>query len=347
MKRRLLLLLLIIYSPPSIADWFCKEATSKAMGNTFYACGHSLAKSLTEARENSLRAAKREFESFCSDSSNCKGNAYTMSPLRTDCTQVGESYSCHRGLEYTVLDKKNHSINIDRDELASRIEDKEMELTKLREDAAKVRHLEEVERKIKSMKSTNPQVSGPTNLKKDLPEQDLGIYSQGASLKIVGIGTPLKDDDTEKAEETTLGGLGTEYDINLWRAISARFSLSWIFGSDETKEKDRGLANSKSKTEFHSHSGGDGNFALPLTFGNFTFSPLIGYLTVSYKSTQYVYNEYGVGLEKIEKRYSYNSAYTGLGMRYGKKYFFELEPRKYFNGNKSSLAVSFGARFEF
>ena len=68
---------------------------------------------------------------------------------------------------------------------------------------------------------------------------------------------------------TTLGGFGTEYDINLWRALSARLSLSWFFGSDETKAMDRGLANSKSQKEYHSHSGGDGNFALPITFNDF------------------------------------------------------------------------------
>ena len=44
---------------------FCQESSSWAKENRFYACGHAIENSLTLAREHSLKAAQKEFHSFC------------------------------------------------------------------------------------------------------------------------------------------------------------------------------------------------------------------------------------------------------------------------------------------
>ncbi len=68
---------------------------------------------------------------------------------------------------------------------------------------------------------------------------------------------------------------------------------------------------------------------------------------VSYKSSQYNYNNFGIGLNKVEKKYNYNTGYAGLGIRYGGKLFIEVEPRQYFKDSKSNLGLSLGVRFNF
>jgi len=340
--------LLLVYSNLSWASWFCKEASSKAHGNTFYACGHAQAKSLSEAREQSLYAAKKEFKAFCNESQNCKDSAYTISPLRTDCSKSNGSYSCYRGLEYTILQQKRISVQVDKDDISKRIKEKEKELRELQENlyqSEKLRRLEDKTEQIKKLDSKEAEIEYLKHAKSDyFPAKK----KRALLFQFSFIGTPLKKDDTEKANSVGLVGLGTGYEQLLWKNISFRSNVSFVFsGSNESKLKDRGTANTSSETEYHSHKGIDGNLALPITFNKFSFAPTIGYLALNYKSTQYNYNNFGVGLEKTEKSHGYNSGYAGLGVRYGKEWFIEVEPRQYFKDSKSCLSVNLGFKVEF
>jgi len=344
-KLFILIISIFLTTNKSHADWLCKEAASRAMDDTFYACGHSLDDSLMEARENSLKAAKREFDLFCNDSANCKEYAYNISPLRTDCTKEDTKYSCYRGLEYTILNQKKSSIRINKSDIAKQIRQKEKELAELEEDFVQIEKLESLDEKISKFKKADKVEAELVYLKH--VARDYTTKKQGITIKVVGVGTPLKKDDTSEADSVFLGGLGLEYDLPIWRNVSLKTSLSYLFGREGTTLKDRGDANTQSETQYHSHKGIDLNVGLPILHEDFTFSPNVGYLTISYKSTQYNYNNFGVGLNTIDKNYQYNSAYAGLGVRYGKMLFIEVEPRHYFKDNKSALSASVGARFEF
>jgi len=341
----LVLLFIVFFANWSYANWLCKEAASKAMDDTFYACGHSIDNSLMKARENSLNAAKREFESFCSVSANCKEYAYNISPLRTDCSKEGNKYSCYRGLEYTILSQKKTTILINKSDIAKQIKQKEKELAELEEDFVQIEKLERLEDKISKLRTADKVEVELVYLKH--VAKDYSTKKQALTIKVIGMGTPLKKDDTSKADSVFLGGLGLEYDLPVWRNISLKSSLSYLFGREGTTLKDRGDANTQSETQYHSHKGIDLNVGLPILYDQFTFSPTLGYLAISYKSTQYNYNNFGVGLNTIEKDYQYSSFYAGFGVRYGKMLFVEVEPRQYFRDNKNALSASVGARFEF
>lgn len=346
MKIKKFILVIAFYCDSGRAEWLCREASSKAMDNVFYACGHALSDSLIGARENSLAAAKREFEAFCKESSNCKGQAYTLSPLRTDCTKVADKYSCYRGLEYTVLSQKRSSIKIDKEELKQLIKEKENQLSELKEEITQFEKLKSVEEEIEQTKKLDKTEAEIEYLKSQVNDYS-DVLNSGIAFKIIGLGTSFKKDDTSDSSSVTLIGLGGEYDTALWKKISFKTSLTYFFGREDAKLNDRGTPNTQSITEFHSHKGVDFSAALPITFGRFRFSPTAGLLMISYKSSQYNYNNFGIGLNKVEKKYNYNTGYVGLGVRYGGKLFIEVEPRQYFKDKKSNLGLSLGVRFNF
>ncbi|MFP5386571.1 MAG: hypothetical protein ACLGHN_10860 [Bacteriovoracia bacterium] len=340
------MVILTIYSGNAFATWFCKESASMLQENTFYACGHAIADTLSKARSEAFKSAKHEFESFCNESEMCKDNAYNIAPLRTDCEKSEAGFSCHRGLEYTILPHRKNAISIDKKDLNYQILKKEGELHQLEKSLEQVNRLEDLNERIEEVKKIDSKAAEIEYLKHATKDYSQ-IRGQAFGIKLSGIGSTLKEDDTDKAENVSLGGIGFEYKSEIWKNIGLQFNLYYVTGESESKLKDRGTANTTSKKEYYGHKGLDANVSIPFTFNYFTISPALGIQAISYKSLQYQYNNFGIGLNKLEDKYSYNSGYLGLGLRLGKSFFIELEPRRYFRDGKGSAAIHLGYSFTF
>jgi hypothetical protein len=117
---------------PSHSEWFCREDAATRSGQIVKVCGVATAASLDQARRMALIQAKQEFLSLCKESDDCRGFAFNVTPLRTDCEPKGENHICYRGLEYTILEKRD----------SKQLYDEEIAQLKEREDALK----EEMER---------------------------------------------------------------------------------------------------------------------------------------------------------------------------------------------------------
>lgn len=337
--------IVFMFVPLSLhASWICRQAASQAQGDTFIACGYAESQNLMRAREESLEAAKREFKSFCNESVNCRNYAYTITPLRTDCYKDGSRHKCFRGIEYTILPQKKIHTFVDRPYIKRQIEDKEDELNKLKDALKDINKIDSLNKNIEKFKALDKAEIDIIELKHAYNDyqtrRNFGLFIGLHSL-------PLKDTDAKNANNVLGIGIGGEYQHHIWRNIFGKASLSFVGSGGEDKVKDRGTANSKSEIKYHSHSGIDANIGLPIVFKQFTLLPSAGFLTLSYKSTQVEYNNFGVGTKKIEEKHSYSTVYTGLGVRIGRQAYVGLEPRYYFNSNKVGGTVSVGIMIDF
>jgi hypothetical protein len=336
---RVIFLILVSISFNSYASWLCREASSRAQGDVFYACGYAESKNLMTAREEALEAAKREFRAFCDESKNCRGHAYTISPMRTDCSLDRDLHKCYRGVEYTILAEKESHIFINKASIKKKIKDKKAELDELQEYLSDVNRLELLNREAEKLK------------KMDKTEIDLlelkHAYKNYQTLRNVGVfvgihALPLKDSDSIFAF-----GVGAEYQHLLWRNIFSKWSIAYVGISGDDKINDRGTPNTKSEIKNHSYSGIDVNLSFPTVFKELTILPNVGFLGVNYKSKQVEYNNFGVGLNETEKQHKYNTGYAGIGLRFGNEAYIGVEPRYYFNGRKISGIVNFGLAINF
>lgn len=329
------------------AEWLCKEAASMLQENTFYACGHGISTSLSDARGKAFEAAKREFKNFCDESANCKDQAYNISPLRTDCSEKDGIINCHRGLEYTILPQKRSSIIVDKKEISALIEKKQKELSEMRSQIQKVNQLEEINSEIEVIKKLDTKEAEVEYLKH--AKSDYSARSkQAISILMSYFGTSLPKDNSKNSKSVGLVGIGAAYEYKLVSFMSIKGRISYLFsGYKKTSLDDRGPADTNSKEDFHSHTGTDMSLGLPVFIKDFAISPTIGQVSVRYTSTQYEYNGFGVGTSKIEDKRKYSSTYVSLGLRYGKVFFIEVEPRQYFKDSEFKMAGSAGMRLEF
>lgn len=98
---------------------------------------------------------------------------------------------------------------------------------------------------------------------------------------------------------------------------------------------------SSNPNEYYGHAGYGLNLGLALKISEFRISPVFGITSVKFKSTQ----ETARG--NIENSYSSKSNYIGVGLRYGDKYFIEIEPRKFIKEKKTSISLAIGFVIDF
>ena len=334
--KKFILLVTALFPLTSSSSWLCKEASSQAQGDTFYACGHAVEENLAEARNKALEAAKSEFEAFCNDSENCKDNAYNIAPMRTDCTESEGKHSCYRGLEYTILKNKRKSMKVNKNEISKIIKQKEKELSDLEETLQEAIKLQQIEKRTEYLKKVDVkevEIEQLDHMKED-------YTSNAVEFKVILMGTPLKDRNKGSSKDISLIGFGAGYESIFNKNLSLKASISLL--ASDTKDP---TENSRQAgvTYYKSHLGLDGNLALPFTFGNFTVAPNLGLLNLYYKSVQFQTTNGA----KDEKSETYTSGYAGLGLRYGRKLYVEIEPRQYFKDSKTSYSFSLGFRIDY
>ena len=131
-------------------EWFCRESASSRSGVVVKVCGVGSGLSLENARAAALSQAKAEFLSLCKESDDCRGFAFNVIPLRTDCEKkpggVG-GYVCFRGLEYTILEKRDSKQLYDEEiaQLAEREEILRAEMELVREVQVRRHRVESLE----------------------------------------------------------------------------------------------------------------------------------------------------------------------------------------------------------
>ncbi len=336
-----ILIFIILLPFTSHASWLCREASSKAQDNTFYACGHAEEQTLSEAREKSLIAAKREFHSFCNESRNCRDYAYNITPMRTDCNIKNGKYSCYRGLEYTILNEKKSSKYVSKVELRVLLEEKVRELKDIHRDIKNLERLDDLSAKTQILNNADKKEVEYEYLKNHVAKDyNLTAKLSAFSFLISGTGIPIKDEKLPESENVFLPALGGEFNQILWRNISLRLQLSFLTSIDD-EEKTKKTFN---KPTYHSYTGTDLNLGLPIQFDFGYITPHFGITTIKYKSTTNTITQFGA-INTQESEINYNSNYLGIGARVGSKFFIELSPRYYLNGNKFSASFSMGINF--
>lgn len=335
------LFFIILLPFPTHASWLCREASSRAQDNTFYACGHAEAKTLSEAREQSLNAAKREFHAFCNESRNCRDYAYNITPMRTDCNINNGKHSCYRGLEYTILNEKKSSKYISKVELETLLEEKEQEVREIHNDIRNLERIDELDNATSILSTADNKEVEYEYLKNHVAKDyNLTAKPSAFSFLISGTGIPTKDKKLPESENVFLPALGGEFNQILWRNISLRVQISFLTSIDDDDKTKKTF----NKPTYHSYTGTDLNLGLPIQFDFGYITPHFGVTTVKYKSTTNTITQLGA-INTQESDINYNSNYFGVGARIGSKFFLEVSPRYYLNDNKFSAGVSIGINF--
>lgn len=261
--------------------------------------------------------------------------------MRTDCSEVNKKFICDRGLQYTILPQKKSTMMIDRKEIDTLISEKEKELEVLRENMQKLSQLAALTSEIKEVEKIDQSEAALTYLK-TIKEDYVApkVQKKSLSFNFVRISTPIKKNINKNVSTSGLGFYAKS--LYFWN-ISLRFGGSYLFpGDDEPDISLRGSPSSTSKEEFYNYSGFDFHLGLTSSFDNFHISLLVGDTALKYKSLQRSYNSLGVVDGKIEKDYSSNTNYIGVGLRYGNKFFGEVEPRYFIKEKIKTLNLVIG-----
>jgi len=325
------------------ATWFCKEASSSAQGNTFYACGHAVAGSLSEAREKSLDAAKREFHAFCNESDNCRDYAYNITPMRTDCGLSNGKHSCYRGLEYTILKEKKSSKYVSKLDIKNLLEEKERELDDIHQDIKNLEKLNHLNNQAEVFNQADKKEVEYEYLKNHVSKDyNLTAKPSAFSFLISGSGLPLKDKQLPQSKDVFLVSIGGEFNQIIWRNLSIRLQVSLMGSLDENEKEKRNKTHNQ--LMYHSYAGTDFNLGLPIQFDLIYITPQIGLNSIKYKSTINSITQSGA-INTQDKDLKYSSAYLGVGMRFGAKFFLDLSPKYYLENKKINGSFSIGINF--
>lgn len=340
MRKVLLKFALFLISFNSQASWLCKEASSYQQDNTFYACGHAVESSLSEARESSLRAAKREFDFFCDQSHFCRGKAYNIKPMRTDCSKDEKGFSCYRGLEFIILNEER-VIYAHKDELKARVRNLEKRVDSFYSELdSKSKNSFSVE-EYKYADLDNAEVELTDLRNNDRIKVKYVAKPSAFSLVLGQTGVYFKGEDQPLDQNKFLTTLGSEYNQRVWNGISFRSQLliHTSFDSDEEKIK-----KTYNKDIYHSHSALELNVGFSFLTNYGFIIPNAGVISSSYKFTRNDINQFGAVTTR-EEEYKQSSTYGSIGWRYGEKYFIEVAPRYYFKHKELSGSVSIGLNF--
>jgi hypothetical protein len=340
MKIEILSISISLISLSSHASWLCTEASSLAQNDFFYSCGVGNSNQLNIARKEALNNAKEEFNAFCTESYNCKNNEYIVSPLRTDCKKINNEFICYRGLEYRILDKKREYSNMTLSDLKKELTNKENELRSISERI-------NTTNKILQLNSNTEQLekSEKTILELDkLANSYQTKLSQGVfALKLSSMNVDFE------THSNNIFSLGFEYEkFIISDIIGYNINMNYLTGTkSEAELEPRGTPNSTSENDYHSHKGLDISISLPIHIYYVTIAPKFGHTSISYKQTANVYNNFGVALDQESDTKNFSNSYSGLNIKYGDKFFGEIEPRKYSNQDDITTSVGIGIKINY
>lgn len=333
-------LLLIFWITPLYASWLCKEASSKAENDYFYSCGVASSQSLNEARKNALNNAKDEFNSFCDESYNCKNNEYIITPLRTDCAKKNNIFTCYRGIEYRILDEKRKYSTMSLFQLKKEIINKENELSQINDRIGKIEKIEQL-----SNNSNDLDESDSTILEL---EKASNIYNQKLAQGLFALTLQSLNLNINN-ESQQIFGIGLEYERFIYSdLIGYSFNLSYLTGGkDKDDLESRGTPNTTSKSSPYSFSGFDFSLSLPIHINYVSIAPKFGHTSIKYKVSSTTYNNFGVSLDTQTTSKNYNKSYFGLNLKYGNRFYGEVESRKYSNQDEIQVSVGVGIKIDF
>lgn len=89
--------------------WYCHEVASEKNGDIINSCGIAEAPDEDDARKKALENAYRELDLICNKSFDCAGFGLEITPLRTECKRINETFRCHRGITATINREKKIS----------------------------------------------------------------------------------------------------------------------------------------------------------------------------------------------------------------------------------------------
>lgn len=334
-----IILSLLVYSN-SHASWLCREASSLAENDYFYSCGVASSDSLNDARRNALNNAKEEFNTFCDESYNCKNNEYIITPLRTDCTKKSNVFTCYRGIQYRLLDKKREHSTMSLFQLKAEIIRKEKELSKINDRIGKIEKIEQlqiVKEELNESDNTTLELEKFTNTYNQKLSSGLFAFTfQSLNLNIYN-------------QSQQIFGIGLEYQRFLFKDyLGYAFNISYLTGCKNKHDlENRGTPNTTSNSSPYSFSGYDLSFSLPFHIQYMSITPKLGYLSVSYDVSSTTYNNFGASLNPQTERNNFNKSYYGINFRYGNRFYGEIEPRKYSNQDDIQTLVGVGIKIDF
>jgi len=148
-----LFLVVIIANNGNATDWLCTGTASTRHGKVYTVCGVGEALSLQIARDKSLESAQREFRSLCQASTDCRSYEAIARPMRTECRQRDDIYSCYRAVEFKITNISKKDIEVDLVSIKAKVAEKEIELTSLRGMLRAKKRLHSIEQNLQLAKA--------------------------------------------------------------------------------------------------------------------------------------------------------------------------------------------------
>lgn len=106
MARLILLLTILFLANLAHSDqhdqWFCTDASTQRIGDTWLACGVGEGMDEGKARERALTRALDEFLQLCKLSTGCHERDRSVEPKRTTCIDGRGWWKCYRMVEITL-----------------------------------------------------------------------------------------------------------------------------------------------------------------------------------------------------------------------------------------------------
>lgn len=153
---------IILYSTALNAEWFCREASSRRIGNTIEACGIGFNESQQKSKDDARESAINEFERICSKDVVCRDFEVSVNPKRTECIKEKDKFKCFRAIDFEITSKRKSDIFVDVDQVRSQLMEKRRQLSLLQDQLNQLENLKKVDQELKTTINHYEELTGET-----------------------------------------------------------------------------------------------------------------------------------------------------------------------------------------
>lgn len=286
------------------ASWLCKETSAVANGDYITTCGIASNSDLQKSRDLAFNAAESEFKRFCNPNPHCRDKEFKVEPMRVDCTQKDNIWTCYRALGFTILKEKKKNITVDIGHAKKDLKLKEMELQRLKDQLSILEKSKKIDDEVQKVQKSIAKYEADTILLKDKvsPEsingQEYNYVREkyDVSFKLSGLYYSFSSENIDY----NIYGLGFKLEKRFFQRVGLNIGYEWGSNFKTTDDFPDNSTPNLSKAERGYTKVNKTSIGMTIyPYKNFYLSGEVGYINYETQFTTVQYTALGVkGSEK-------------------------------------------------
>lgn len=143
------ILLIILTTQESKAEWICKDASIFRKQSQVISCGIGENPKESLARDAANKNAYKMFFDFCRNSDDCRSQKVLIYPRRNECMDTLDGYKCYHAIDFYITPEQRQTVLLDYSRLQEEIESRKSTLVEIREQQSQLREISSLEEEIK------------------------------------------------------------------------------------------------------------------------------------------------------------------------------------------------------